>query len=106
MGKRFSATVQTGPGAHPASYTVVTVSFPGLNLAGSGFDHPTPSSAKVKERVVMPLLPLWVFVVCSRVTFTFTFYSNENTEQNYKKYFTSREEISVHSHLICPVFNS
>jgi len=27
---RFSATVQTGPGAHPASCTMGTVSFPGV----------------------------------------------------------------------------
>jgi hypothetical protein len=26
---RFSAPVQTAPGAHPVSYTMVTVSFPG-----------------------------------------------------------------------------
>jgi len=28
-GRDFSALVQTGPGAHPASYTMGTVSFPG-----------------------------------------------------------------------------
>jgi len=40
------------------------------------------------------------------VTFTFTFYSNENTELNYKQNFIFREQISVYSHLLCPVFNS
>ena len=29
VGARFSAPVQTGPGAHPASYTIGTGSFPG-----------------------------------------------------------------------------
>ena len=29
-GARFSAPVQTGPGTHPASYTMGTGSFPGL----------------------------------------------------------------------------
>jgi hypothetical protein len=29
-GARFSAPVQTGPGAHPASCTLGTVSFPGV----------------------------------------------------------------------------
>ena len=29
-GARFSAPVQTGPGAHPASYTMDTGSFPGV----------------------------------------------------------------------------
>ena len=38
-------------GAHPASYTVGTVSFPGVKRPGRGVDHPPPSSAKVKERV-------------------------------------------------------
>jgi hypothetical protein len=30
VGKRFSAPVQTGPGAHPASCTMVIGSFPGV----------------------------------------------------------------------------
>ena len=44
----FSAPVRTGPGAHPAFCTM-----------GTG--------------LVIPLLPLWAFVACSRVNFTFTF---------------------------------
>jgi len=48
---RFSAPVQTGLGAHPASYTMGTGSFPGVKRPGSGVDHPPPSSAEVKERV-------------------------------------------------------
>jgi hypothetical protein len=35
-----------------------------------GVDHPPPSSAEVKERVVILLLPLWAFVACSRKSFT------------------------------------
>jgi hypothetical protein len=50
-GPRFSAPVQTGPGAHPASYTIVTGSFPGVKRPGRGVDHPSPSRADVKERV-------------------------------------------------------
>jgi len=34
-GARFSAPVQTGPGTHPASYTVVTRSFPGYKVTGA-----------------------------------------------------------------------
>jgi hypothetical protein len=34
-GTRFSAPVQTGPGAHPASYTTDTGSFPGGKAAGA-----------------------------------------------------------------------
>jgi hypothetical protein len=42
---------QTGPGAHPASYTMVTGSFLGVKRSGRGVDHPPQSSVEVKERV-------------------------------------------------------
>ena len=51
VGARFSALVQTGPGAHPASYTVGTRSFPGVKRPGRGADHPPLCNAEVKERV-------------------------------------------------------
>ena len=47
----FSSPVQTGPGAHPASYTMGTVSFPEIKRPGRDIDHLPPSSAEVKERV-------------------------------------------------------
>ena len=47
----FPAPVHIGPGAHPASYTVGTGSFPGVKWPGRGVDHPPASSAEVKERV-------------------------------------------------------
>jgi hypothetical protein len=50
-GARFSAPVETGPGAHPASYTMGAGSFPGAKWPGRGVDHPPPSSTEVKERV-------------------------------------------------------
>jgi hypothetical protein len=53
-GASFS-TVQTGPGAHPASCTVGTGSFPGVKWPGRGVDHPPPYSAEVKERVELYL---------------------------------------------------
>jgi len=31
VGASFSASVQTGPGAHPVSFTMGTGSFPGVN---------------------------------------------------------------------------
>jgi hypothetical protein len=40
---RFSAPTQTDPGAHPASSTVETGSFPGVKQLGCGVDHPPPS---------------------------------------------------------------
>ena len=38
-GARFSAPVQTGPGIHPATYTMGTGSFPGVKRPGRGDDH-------------------------------------------------------------------
>jgi len=71
-GTRFPAPVQTDPEAHPASYTMGTGSFPGLKRPGRGVDHPPTSSAEVKERVELYLYsPLWAFVTCYRVNFTF-----------------------------------
>jgi len=50
-GARFSACVQTGPGAHLASYTMGTGSYQGVKRPGYGVDHPPSSSAEVKERL-------------------------------------------------------
>jgi len=62
MGARFSAPVQTDPGARPASYTMGTGSFPGVKRPGRD-DHPPLSSAEVKERVQLylysPTGPSW-----------------------------------------------
>ena len=46
VGARFSPLVQTGPGPHPASYTMGSGCFPGVKQAGWGVDHPPPSSAE------------------------------------------------------------
>ena len=54
-GVRFSALVQTGPRVHPASCTMGTGSFLGVNRPGHGIDHPQPSSTKVKGRVELYL---------------------------------------------------
>ena len=62
-GARFSTPVQTGPGNHPASYTMGTVSFPEVKLPGRGVYHTPPSSSEVKERVELylysPSGPSW-----------------------------------------------
>jgi hypothetical protein len=63
VGARFSAHVQTGPGAHPTSCTMDGGSFPGVKRPQRGVDHPLPSSAEVKERVELylcfPSGPSW-----------------------------------------------
>ena len=41
-GASFSAPVQTGSGAYPASYTIGAVSCPGVKRPGRGVDHPPP----------------------------------------------------------------
>ena len=50
-GARFSATVQTCPGAYPASCTMGTVSFPGVKRPGRGADHPPQPKRRGHERV-------------------------------------------------------
>ena len=61
---KFSAPVQTGPGAQPASYT----------MEGRGGDHPPPSSTKVKERVELyfysPSGPSWPVTGLTLLYFT------------------------------------
>jgi hypothetical protein len=68
---RFSAPVQTGPGAHPASYTGP---FRGVKRSGRGVDHPLPSSAEVKERVGLylysPTGPSWSVLGFTLLYFT------------------------------------
>jgi hypothetical protein len=54
-GARFSAPVQTGPGAHPASDRMGTGNLPGVKWLRRGVYHPYPSSAEVKERVELHL---------------------------------------------------
>ena len=88
-GARFSAPFHTGPGAHPASCTMGTGSFPeeksdrGVTLA----PHPFLVSWSRKGRAI-PLLPLWAvrpvqsLRACTRVHFTFFFPSYKTAKWN------------------------
>jgi len=49
VGARFSAPYQTGPGAHPASYTMGTSSFLGVKLPGCGVYHPPQLAPRLKK---------------------------------------------------------
>ena len=70
---RFFAPVQTGPEAHPASYTMVTEFFPGVKRPGRGVDHPNSFSAEVKERVELYLYsPSWPSEPVTGCTLPFT----------------------------------
>jgi len=80
VGARFSAPVQNGSGAHPASCTMGTGSFPGVK-SGQGVTltpHPLLVPWSWKSRAI-PLLPLWAvrpvqnLSACTRVHFTFFF---------------------------------
>jgi len=63
VGTRLSARGLTGPGAHPASYTLGTGHSRGVKPPVRGINHPPPSSAEVKERVQIELWqhsdPFW-----------------------------------------------
>jgi hypothetical protein len=45
----FSAPVQTGPGAHPASCTMGTGSVPEVKRPGCGVDHPPHLAPRLKK---------------------------------------------------------
>jgi len=49
-GTRYSAPVQIGPGAHPASCTMGTGSFLGVNWPGRGVHHPPHLVPRLKEK--------------------------------------------------------
>ena len=77
-GAKFSAPVQTGPGAHPASCTMGTGSFSGVkSCRGMTLTpHPLLVPWSWKGRAI-PLLPLWAvrpvqnLSACTRVHSTF-----------------------------------
>jgi hypothetical protein len=77
-GARFSASIQTSPGVHPAPYTMGTGSFPGVksDRGETLIPHPLLALWSWKGRAI-PLLPLWVIQpgqslsACTRVDFYF-----------------------------------
>jgi len=58
-------------GAHPASYTMGTGSFRGVKRPGHGVDHPH-LVPRLRKEYSYTSTPLWAFVACSSVNFTFT----------------------------------
>ena len=49
MEARFSAPVQTGPGAHPTSFTMGTGPFPGVKQPGHDVDHPPDLAPRLEN---------------------------------------------------------
>jgi hypothetical protein len=74
---RFFAHVQTGPGAHPASCTMGTGSFPGVKLPGRGADH-SLLVPRLRMGRATPLPPLQGHEACNRVNFTFYIVTSDN----------------------------
>jgi len=72
-GEIFPHPSRLALGLIPASYIMSTGSFLGVKWTERDFDHSPTSSAKIKERAPIHLLPLRVFMTCSRMNFTFTF---------------------------------
>jgi len=77
---RFSAPVQTGPGAQPASCTMGTASFPGVKSGrGVTLSPHAPLVPWSRKSRAIPLLPLWAvrpvqsLSACTRVHFTLFF---------------------------------
>jgi len=62
---RFSAPVPTCPGAHPASFTMGTESFPKVKRPGCGIDNPPHLVPKLKKEynytTAPPLSPRGLF---------------------------------------------
>jgi len=86
------------PGAHPASYTMGTGSFPGVKWPGCGIDHPPPPSIKVKERVELylyctsgPLQPvIWWTLQCK--TLCFRVPSSKHPRTQYKQWTSTDDQ--------------
>jgi hypothetical protein len=57
VGARFFAQDQTGPGAHPASCTIGTGSFPGVKRPGRGVDHPPLLAPRSRMSSAIPSTP-------------------------------------------------
>jgi len=57
VGARYSAFIQTSPGAHPASYKMGTGSFPSIKHGRGMVLTNHPHLAEVKDKVELNLYP-------------------------------------------------
>jgi hypothetical protein len=71
---KFSAHVQTGHGAHPASCAMGTGTFLGVKRRGRGLDHPPLVAPRLKKEHSYTFIPLWAFMACYRVIFNFIYF--------------------------------
>jgi len=100
VGARFFEPVQTGPGAHPASCTMGTGSFPVVK-SGRGVTlttHPLLVTWSRKSRAI-PLLPIWAVrpvqshSACTRVYFTYLNFLSARPPLSGKKANTKPPEV-------------
>jgi hypothetical protein len=70
MEARFCAPVQTGPGDHPATYTMGTGFFPWVS-GRRGIDHPPYLAPRLKKEQSYTSAPPLGLRGCSRVNFSF-----------------------------------
>jgi len=84
---RVDETSHTSPDrtwANPASCTKRTGSFSGVRWPRPGVDHPPHVAPRLKKRRATSLLPIYAFVVCSRVNFhLFTSHVDQNLIPQY-----------------------
>ena len=78
---RFSAPRPDRYRAHPISYKMGIWFFPGVKRSGRGVNHPPYLAQRLNSRAI-PLLPIRVFMVCSRASFTF-FYRTVGIHSDY-----------------------
>jgi hypothetical protein len=76
LGARFSSLVQTGTGAHPASYTMGTGSTQDVKRPERGVNHPPDLVPRLKKECCYASTHRLGFVACSWVNFTFFCYLN------------------------------
>ena len=108
VGARFTAPVQTGPGAHPASCTMGTGSFPVVK-SGRGVTlttHPllVPWSRKSRSIPLLPLWPVWQVQsvsACTRVHFTLFYVIMYQGKQ---RLFRRQNYLSRNSKCMCEIW--
>ena len=72
VGARFSAPVQTGPGAHPASCAKGIGSlYRAVKRPGRGVEHPPPLALRLEKEYSYTSTPLSAFIARSRVNLTY-----------------------------------
>jgi hypothetical protein len=54
----------------PTVQLIVTMDFQGAKRPGCGIELPRSSTEVIKSKAI-PLLPVWAFMICSRVNFIF-----------------------------------